>query len=116
MPRQIEVKTDDTLRPAVRKEGQTKYTTDFHPGDDGIYVEVSLPTIAARNEFRLAVAPKKGPPVAEQTFTWKRTDTTREFYFPLNQVTQADGPGDYQVRLYSGDRLEVKRGIKIKKD
>ncbi len=115
VPRQLKVDKNDVLRPAVRADGRVKYTTDFKPGDDGIYVEVSLPVEAARNDFRLAVARKGQPPIAEQSFTWNRTDSTREFFFALPQITQAGGPkGDYELRLYSGDKAEIKRGIKIK--
>ena len=115
VPRLIKVDKTDVLRPAVRADGRVKYTTDFKPGDDGIYVEVSLPVEAARNEFRLGVARKNQPPIAEQTFTWNRTDSTREFFFALPQITQAGGgKGDYQVRLYSGDNAEIERDIKIK--
>lgn len=115
VPRQLKVDKNDVLRPAVRADGRVKYTTDFKPGDDGIYVEVSLPAEAARNEFRVAIARKNQPPIAEQSFTWNRTDSTREFFFALPQITQAGGPkGDYELRLYSGDKAEIKRGIKIK--
>jgi hypothetical protein len=115
VPRTLKLKKDDVLRPAVRADGRVKYTNDFKPGDDGIYVEVSLPAEAARNEFRLAVARKNQPPIAEQTFIWNRADSTREFFFALPQITEAGGgKGDYELRLYSGEKAEVERGIKIK--
>jgi hypothetical protein len=115
VPRQVKVKKDHVLRPAIRIDGRVKYTTDFKPGDDGLYVEVSLPPEADRNEFRLAVARKNQPPIAEQKFTWNRADSTREFFFALPQIAEAGGgKGDYELRLYGGDKAEIERGIKIK--
>lgn len=116
VPRILKLDEDDVLRPAIRKsDGQLKYTTDFRPGDDGIYIVVSLPPAADRNNFRLAVARKKQPPIAEQPFTWDRAEATREFFFALPSVAETGGgKGDYQVRLYSGDTVEMERKIKIK--
>lgn len=115
VPWQVKVKIDETIRPAIREEGRMKHTTDFKPDQEGIYVEVSLPGEAARNEFRLAIAREKQPPLAEQEFTWSRTDNTREFYFPQREIRRdGGGEGKYEVRLYSGDRLQMKRKIEIK--
>jgi len=116
VPRLLKLDKNDVLRPAIRTgDGQVKYTTRFKPGDDGIYVEVSLPPTADRNDFRVAIARKKQPPLAEQSFTWNRTESTREFFFALPRIAEAGaGKGDYEIRLYSGDSADVKRGIKIK--
>ena len=105
----LKLDKNDVLRPSIRTgDGQVKYTTNFRTGNDGIYVEVSLPPSAGRNDFRVAVARKKQPPIAEQSFTWNRTDSTREFFFALAKVAEAGGgKGDYEVRLYSGDSAAV---------
>ncbi len=116
VPRMLKLDKNDVLRPAIRtSDGRVKHTTNFKPGNDGIYIEVSLPPAADRNDFRLAVARKKQSPIAEQAFTWDRTESTREFFFALPSVAEAGGgKGDYEVRLYSDDTMAMERGIKIK--
>ncbi|MGB2820408.1 MAG: hypothetical protein WBF17_05470 [Phycisphaerae bacterium] len=101
-----------TARPG--KDGQLEFTNDFRPDDEQMVVVLHLPAEADRNTFRLAIAPKKGEGVlVEETITWSAADRTRRFVFSPRKLAEGAKGDDFEVRLYVGDELALKRGFEI---
>jgi hypothetical protein len=117
-PMDLKVKKSDTLRTARKQaDGDWKFTSDFAADGPTMYVRVSLPPEAARNDFRVAIArPKDARPAADHVFQWGPRDQTITIAFePAKLVQAGGGPGDYEVRLYCNDKFVLKQSIDIEK-
>ena len=115
VPKTLRISRSKTLRTArPGEDGELKFTNDFRPDEEQMVVVLHLPAEADRNTFRLAIAPKKSEEVlAEETFTWSAADGTRKFVFSPRKLAEAAKGDDFEVRLYVGDELALKRGFEI---
>jgi hypothetical protein len=117
VPKTLKIPKGETLRTArPRGDGELKFTNDFRPDEEQMVVVLHLPAEADRNTFRLAITPKKTEEVlAEETFTWSAEDAARSFTFSPRKLAEAAKREDFEVRLYVGDELALKRGFEIEK-
>ena len=119
VPMRVKINKGKALRTARagKEADELKNTNDFRLDDEKLYVVVSLPPEADRNEFRLVIAREDDDkPLAEETIRWSAADASRRLaYSPRDLADAAGGPGDFEARLYLGDQRILGRGFEIKK-
>ena len=108
-------KTLRTARPD-KEADKLDFTGGFRIDEEVIYVLLTLPAAADRNEFRLTITPKgRDEPLAEETVRWSAADeSVRLTFSPRELADAAGGPGKFDLRLYAGEKLVLKRGFQIK--
>ena len=117
VPRQLTIDPGKALRTArPTADGRTRFTDDFRPDDEQMYVVVALPRAAARNPFRLVVTRKDADEaLAETAFDWPAGETTRRFVFSPAKLAAQAGQGKYYVKLYAAATLVAKRDFEIER-
>jgi len=111
----LKVKPGEALRLADAFEaGEYHFTDDFRPGDT-LYAVLKLPPEAARNTFRLAVVKKDDTAeLAADTIAWDRSAVRESATFDVSAIAAESGPGEYRMRLYSGETFAFEKDFEIK--
>ena len=117
VPRQLTIDPGKALRTArPTADGRTRFTDDFRPDDEKMYVVVELPPAAVRNPFRLVVARKDGEEaLAEAAFDWPAATASRRFVFSPAKLAAQAGQGKYHVKLYADAAFVAKRAFEIER-
>jgi hypothetical protein len=87
---------------------------EFTPEMETVHVVVRLPPEADRNGFRITIVPKEGREIlAETGFTWSKEHERESYKFPVKDLLERNGYGDYQAKLYSGPTPIAWRNFRI---
>jgi hypothetical protein len=111
----LKLKPDKTLRTARDfSAGEYDYADEFHPGQT-LYAVLSLPDEADRNTFRLAIIPKEGAAeIASREIVWTRSAEKRSVTFEVDELLKDAGPGEYLLKLYSGDVFAFQQDFRVR--
>ena len=91
------------------------FSDDFKGSDQKMFVVVSLPASCDRNHFRLAIIRKgQREDLASQDIKWDRQYGSFGYQFSPKDVFQKGGPGDYEVKFYSGPEPVMRRTFRIR--
>ena len=114
--RQISLDSGKALRTATELyDGKWTYSDKFSATDEEMFVVVALPASCDRNRFRITIV-RKGERVdlAFMDIVW--TSKYTGFGYPFNPREIAEkggGPGEYEVKFYSGPEPVLRRTFKI---
>jgi hypothetical protein len=102
--KEINVDPSKALRTATELyDNKWTYSDKFKATDDRMYVVVALPASCDRNQFRLAVVRKgQREELASQAIKWSREHAGFGYQFSPRKIAEKDGPGEYEVKFYSG--------------
>ncbi len=114
-PITLKLKPDKTLQTARNfSAGEYEYADEFRPGQT-LYAVLSLPDEADRNTFRLAIIPKEGAAeIASGQIVWDRSAEKRSVTFEVDKLLKDAGPGEYLLKLYSGDVFAFQQGFTVR--
>ena len=113
--RQVKLDAGKALRTAGGRDGDRwRFTDDFRPGQDKMFVLLALPRAADRNAFRLTIVRKGSTEVlAERELVWSAGDAERAYRFSPKAIAGRGGQGDYRVRLHARDQVVMTRSFEI---
>ena len=115
--KQIKVNPGKALRTATELyDNKWTYKDDFKVTDEKMFVVVSLPPSCDRNRFRLVIV-RKGDrqELAAKDITW--TKKYKGFGYEFNPkaiAANGGGPGEYEVKFYSGPSPIMRRKFRIR--
>ena len=90
------------------------YTDRFSRDTEKMYAVVTLPPICERNKFRLTVVRKdQREDLASQEFVWDCQYKSFGYVFSPREIAAKAGPGEYELKLYSGPEPVAKRAFRI---
>lgn len=115
--REIEIDEGDALRTASELyDNKWTYKDKFSASADKMYVVVALPPCCDRNRFRLTII-RKGErrDLASQDIQWSKKHKGFGYVFsPKEIAAKGGGPGEYEVKFYSGPEPIMRRKFKIR--
>jgi hypothetical protein len=79
-----------------------------------MYAVVELPPTCGRNSFRLSVVRKdQREDLVSQDFIWDSQYKSFGYVFSPRDIAAKGGPGEYELKLYSGPEPVIKRRFRI---
>jgi hypothetical protein len=114
--KQIEVNPAKALRTATELyDNKWTYSDSFKATDEKMFVVVALPASCDRNRFRLAVVRKgQREDLASQDMQWDKRHSGFGYAFSPKQIADKAGPGDYEVKFYSGPEPVMRHAFRIR--
>jgi len=112
----IKVNRDKALRTASELyDNKWTFVDDFSPEDEKMYVVLALPPSCHRNRFRLVIVRKgQRQELAAQDVVWNRKYKGFGYTFSPKQIAAKGGPGEYEVKFYSGPEPVIIRPFNIR--
>lgn len=116
--RQISLNPGKALRTATGAEpydNKWTYSDKFSVTDEKMHVVVALPASCDRNRFRITIV-RKGERVdlAFMDIVWTRQYAGYGYLFNPREIGEkGGGPGEYEVKFYSGPEPVLRRTFKI---
>lgn len=113
--KQVKINTKDALITATEKyDNQWVEEDTFSPATEQMFAVVTLPVACDRNRFRLAIVKKDQREIlAEETFTWTRGRRDRGFMFSPKELAEKAGPGEFELKFYSGPEPVIVKKFSI---
>lgn len=114
--KQIKINPSKALRTATELyDNEWTFAKVFSAEDEKMYVVVALPPCCDRNAFRLTIVKKdRREDLAAQDIIWSNKHTGFGYLFSPKQIAAKAGPGQYEVKFYSGPKPVLKREFTIK--
>ncbi len=115
--RQIKINEGKALRTASELyDDEWTFQKKFSADADKMYVVVALPPSCDRNRFRLAIVRKdQRRDLASQDIQWDKKHKGFGYVFsPKEIAANGGGPGEYEVKFYSGAKPIMRRKFKIR--
>ena len=115
--KQVSVSASNALRTASDLyDNKWTFTDKFAATDTKMYVVVELPPSCDRNPFKLTVIRKDGrTDLATQEIRWDKQYGAYGYLFnPADIAAKGGGPGEYEVKFYSGDEPVLRRPFRIR--
>lgn len=112
---QIKINPSKALRTATELyDNKWNYKDKFSADDEKMFVVVALPASCDRNSFRLVIVRKnERVDLAAQDIKWDRQYGAYGYLFSPKDIAAKAGPGDYEVKFYSGPEPIMRRTFKI---
>jgi len=113
----IKINPGKALRTASELyDNKWTYQKTFDASSDKMYVVVSLPPSCDRNRFRLTIVRKgEREDLASQDIQWDKKHRGFGYVFsPKEIAAKGGGPGEYEVKFYSGPEPIMRRKFKIR--
>ncbi len=112
----IEVNRDEALRTASELyDNKWTFVSNFRPQDEKMYVVLALPPSCDRNRFRLVIVRKgQRQELAAQDIVWSKKYKGFGYTFSPEQIAAKGGPGEYEVKFYSGPEPLIIRPFSIR--
>jgi len=113
--KQIKVDPTKALRTATELyDNKWTYSDNFKATDEKMFVVVSLPASCHRNRFRIVVVRKgQREELASQDIQWDKQYSGFGYEFSPKQIAANDGPGQYEIKFYSGPEPVMRRMFRI---
>jgi hypothetical protein len=113
--KQIKVDRSKALQTASELyDNKWTYKDKFKPTDQKMFVVVALPASCDRNRFRLVIVKKdQREDQATQDFTWSKEHAGFGYAFDPSKIAAKGGPGEYEVKFYSGPEPVMRRKFTI---
>ncbi len=114
--KQIEVKPSEALRTATELyDNEWTWSDTFSRESDQMYVVLKLPACCDRNRFRLTIVRKdQRRDLAEKEIVWDAQYEGFGYTFNPSEIAAAGGgPGQYQVKFYSGPEPVMRHDFRI---
>ncbi len=111
----IKVNTSKALRTASDLyDNKWSFTKQFNASDEKMYVVVELPLCCDRNRFRLVIVKKdQREELAGMAIVWGRKASVGYSFSPKALAAKA-GPGQFQVKFYSGPEPVIIQDFRIR--
>lgn len=114
--KQVTLSPGKALRTAAGLyDNKWTYSDKFKATDEKMFVVVSLPASCDRNRFRITIV-RKGERVdlATQDLVWTRKYVGYGYPFSPREIAdKGGGPGEYEVKFYSGPEPVLRRTFRI---
>jgi hypothetical protein len=121
--KQITLKPEEALRTACDfYDNNWTFRDDFKAGEEKMFVVVNLPASCDRNRFRIAIVRKdQRQDLASEEIVWTpehvsasgKTAGKGYPFSPRDIAAKGGGPGEYQVKFYSGPEPIIVRTLRI---
>lgn len=113
--REIKINPAKALRTATELyDNKWTYRNSFRSTDEKMYVVLALPASCDRNRFRLVIVRKnQREELASQDVTWDKKHAGFGYLFSPKALFQKGGPGDYEVKFYSGAEPVMRSTFRI---
>jgi hypothetical protein len=113
--KQIKVDPHKALQTASELyDNKWTYQDTFKAADAKMYVVVALPASCDRNRFRLVVVKKdQREELASQDIKWSKEHAGFGYTFSPGKIAAKGGPGEYEVKFYSGPEPVMRRKFTI---
>ena len=114
--RQIKVNPAKDFRTASELyDNKWTFTDVFGAADEEMYVVLKLPASCDRNRFRLAVVRKgERKDLVSQQIVWDKQYGSYGYLFRPKEIAAGGGPGQYEVKFYSGQEPVLKHAFRIR--
>jgi hypothetical protein len=114
--KQIKVSPSKALQTASELyDNKWTYSDTFKSTDEKMFVVVALPPSCDRNRFRLVIVKKdQREEVAAQDIKWSKENAGFGYTFSPSKIAQKGGPGEYEVKFYSGQQPVMRRKFTIR--
>jgi len=116
--KEIKVEIDKALRTASELyDDKWTYQDTFKDTDEKMYVVVTLPAVCDRNRFKITIIRKgEREDLVVQQITWTKDYSGYGYVFiPKEIAAKGGGPGDYEIKFYSGPEPVLRRTFRITK-
>jgi hypothetical protein len=92
------------------------YTDTFRASDKKMYVVLEMPPSCDRNDFKLTVVRKdQREDLAVQEIRWSKEHRSFGYLFDPSQIAaKGGGPGEYEVKFYSGPEPVLRRAFRLR--
>lgn len=115
--KQVSINAGKALRTASDLyDNEWAFTDTFAATDQKMYVVVELPPACDRNPFKLTIVRKdQREDLAVEEFRWDKQYGSYGYTFnPSEVATKGGGPGEYEVKFYSGPEPVLRRVFRIR--
>jgi hypothetical protein len=115
--KQVSIDPSKTLRLASELyDNKWAFTDSFSAKDEKMFAVIQLPPACDRNPFKLTVVRKDGrTDLAVQEFRWDKSFGGYGYLFdPSDIAAKGGGPGEYEVKFYSGPEPVLRRPFRIR--
>ncbi|MCJ7543999.1 MAG: CsgG/HfaB family protein [Phycisphaerae bacterium] len=115
--KQVTISASDALRTASELyDNKWTFTDTFAATDQKMYVVLQLPPACDRNPFKLTIVRRnQREDLAVQEFRWDKQYGAYGYLFnPSEIAAKGGGPGEYEVKFYSGPEPVLRRPFRIR--
>jgi hypothetical protein len=115
--KQVKIDATNTIRLASELyDNRWTFQDTYKVGDKKMFVVVELPPVCDRNQFRLTIVRKEGrTDLAERDIRWSKEHKSFGYDFDPSEIAaKGGGPGDYEVKFYSGPEPVLRRAFRIR--
>jgi hypothetical protein len=115
--KQVSVDPDKALRLASELyDNRWTYTDTFKASDKKMFVVVELPPACDRNDFKITIVRKdQHEDLVSQQIRWSKAHHSFGYTFdPSKIAAKGGGPGEYEIKFYSGPEPVLRRTFRIR--